>query len=345
MADYRQLETGIATVRGQIEQFETQDFPAFRQWQARTFGPLLTELRATCSELQEHQDLFAEIEDEMFFSGCKDRTAYRRVLKRREAFARGEEPPDEYADPGSDDPTDDEPPQEDPLPMIDVKTFDRMTAKQQRAFRAEYEFAATCFEAITGIVPPSLDEVLERDRRAAAKDSISPAPERKTTIADKIKQLYRKLVRQLHPDKEQGLTQRELDLWHEVQDAYQRRDLERLECLAGRIEMRITGEARHLALSTLRSMCAELRAVLAGLKSWLALVKSDPAWNFRRLTTARLRALETKLRRQLTTDLRILSSQLAEARKILSTYQRAAAPSRRRKPPRAPQRYEQTEFF
>ena len=54
-------------------------------------------------------------------------------------------------------------------------------------------------------------------------------PHRKETVADKIKRLYRKIVKRLHPDVHPNLTEHEKELWNRAVKAQQEGDLEALE--------------------------------------------------------------------------------------------------------------------
>ena len=62
-------------------------------------------------------------------------------------------------------------------------------------------------------------------------DEEEPAgrPKKEDTIADKIKRLYRKIVKRLHPDVHPNLTEHEKELWNRAVKAQQEGDLAQLE--------------------------------------------------------------------------------------------------------------------
>src|ERR1051325_10455080 len=98
----------------------------------------------------------------------------------------------------------------------------------------------------------------------------------------RVRELYRRLVRRLHPDLRADGSTAVSALWHEVQEAYAASDVARMEILLALSDI----EANRLADQTL----AQLRAVRAELeRAWRALEKSlleaegEDAWDFARL--------------------------------------------------------------
>jgi hypothetical protein len=105
----------------------------------------------------------------------------------------------------------------------------------------------------------------------------APPPRQETRFKD----LYRELVRKLHPDRAGEQTPRERELWHHLQEAYGRNDLDAMEAIAGRLEVSLDGGGRNLPVQILLRMANDLRAVLAGMLAQLGKAKAQPAWNFR----------------------------------------------------------------
>ncbi len=307
---YRAVERELGKLREALEVFETRDVPAFGEWEARTFGALLTEIRELERGIAEKTWLLDEIDDEVLWSGCSQVEAYRRVLAARERGSRQGNREHEGGGEGgeaedfSGSRKDDSAPRgmfgDGDLPEdFDVKEFDSMSKRKQQEFRDKYEVMGAMYEMMTGDRAPNLDEVLDRERArvdggsrpVAAAGSAEPMDQR-------LKTLYRRLVRRLHPDGNSELTRREKELWHEVQAAYQDRDLERLEAVAGRVEMGAGGDAGALPIGTLRRMTAELGRTLSEMRKATNRAKRQAAWGFRRLTKKRAR-IEVKRRAEL----------------------------------------------
>jgi hypothetical protein len=292
--EYRSAERRLEKIRTELEVFETNDMPAFNQWEARTFGALLTEIRETESAAAEKRRIVEAIEDEVMWSGCTQVTAYRRVMEVLNRSAAGEEEEDEPSwgnkdpegmafEPGSD--CERMFGESDLPPGFDVRDFDRLPKSGKAKFRAFYESIAEMFEMTTGLPAPNLDKVLERERARSrgheeqVPDASRRRPERHPE-KDRLKTLYRTLVRRLHPDGNRNQGWRERELWHEVQAAYQARDLDRLEAAAGRVEMGLNGASAALSVHTLLRLTSDLLRELAGLRKQAARARRHSAWKF-----------------------------------------------------------------
>src|SRR5258705_7599588 len=170
-------------------------------------------------------------------------------------------------------------------PGFDVRDFDRLPGSGKAEFRAFYESIAELFEMMTGLPAPDLDKVLERERARSrggeerVPDGSHRHPDRHPE-KDRLKTLYRKLVRQLHPDRNRNQGWREREFWHEVQAAYQARDLDRLEAVAGRVEMGLNGASAALSVHTLFRLTGDLLRELAGLKKQGGRARRDFGWKF-----------------------------------------------------------------
>ncbi len=341
---YHALEDKIAKTRTLLDTFETIDRPAYQRWEAQAFGALLTEFRDLSMELQKTEYTFAAIEDEMYWSGCTEVTAYRRVMKMM-----SEPPPETGAaeagpfDDGYD--FDEEPPPgpegdkmfgaSDLPPEFDIKAFDAAPANVRRDFREFYADTAELYEIMTGRRPPKLDDLL-REARARARGETPqerPAPEAepaKKRGVDRLKELYRQLVMQLHPDHHGTHTPRERELWHQLQAAYRAGDLEMMEALAGRVELTAGRANKSVPLQVLRRLIRELQISLGGLQKQVSVARKDPAWNFSE-KTAELARMEATRRKALQRDLQRVRTALERNRAELEFLAQQAARSGRRR--------------
>jgi hypothetical protein len=100
------------------------------------------------------------------------------------------------------------------------------------------------------------------------------------TVDARVKELYRKLVRRLHPDLRADGSTDVSALWHEVQEAYAASDIARMEILLALGNIQSNRLDDETTLFQMRSVLAELD------RSWRALEKSlleaqeEDAWNF-----------------------------------------------------------------
>jgi hypothetical protein len=345
LRSYRAVERELGELREALEVFETRDVPAFGEWEARTFGALLTEIRDLERGIADKTWFLEEIDDEMQWSGCSQVEAYRRVVAARERGSREEDRDDGESDEDAETGDFFRGGEEGAKPRgmfgdgdlpadFDVREFDSMSKRKQQEFRDNYKLMAAMYAMMSGESAPDLDELLDRERArvGGGTRSVGAAGKAAEPTAQRLKTLYRKLVRRLHPDGNTELTAREKELWHEVQAAYQDRDLERLEAVAGRVEMGAGGDAGTLPVGTLRRMTAELRRALGEMKKATNRAKRQVAWGFRRLTKKRAR-IEAKRREELKRTVSVarvkFRSVAAELDAIVQRAERGKRPSRR----------------
>lgn len=263
--DYEKARRDLDKARLQLEQFHTQDRPAFDRWLNANFGQFLTEIRELSRQAHEQDQLLAEIESYMWSHNVSEAEAYLAVMFRREnpaaaaaaeaqaqaeARARaggGGQPP-----PGFDEAGDAE--DEDDL------EFDARS--EEEAFR---EFSSSFEDAFGFKIPPGMRP---------------PDPPPKPVQTASVKELYRALVRKLHPDKQAAMTAQKLEWWHEVQEAYAANDAERLATILSLVEMSDGDPTAHTSVSVFQRLVARLKASLRDVKREVAQGRRDPAWNF-----------------------------------------------------------------
>ncbi len=288
--DYRSAEQTLLRLRGEIEVFESKDLPAYHRWEASVFGVLLTEIREIESALAEKQRVLEEVEEEAFWMNCSMVAAYRKVMRRLSQTETPACDSEEDDDPftGDEAAGDEERMfgKSDLPPGFDFAEYDALSKAEKKKFHASYASMAAVFESVTGNPAPNLEEVLRRERgNSGASEQPRPRlpqapPPEQTSEEQRLKTLYRRLARELHPDANPDHGWRERELWHEVQAAYVARDLERLEAAAGRVEIGMQGASHNLPLSRLARMTRDLRSALRGLKTQIRQARSHSAWNF-----------------------------------------------------------------
>jgi hypothetical protein len=319
---YRRAEKQVGRARGKLGAFDTVDRPAFVRWEAQVFGPLMTELRQVTADLQEKNHLLALIKEERFWANCSRLEAYRRVMEARnnpsppptgESFDQSIPRPRVFG--ASDLP-----------PGFDIDQFDGLSNRDKARIYELYEEAALMFEMVHGLEAPQFEDLLaqERARRGSTNSQepppvefhVSPAPPPSQGADwDRIKELYRTLVRRLHPDMGGANTSRERDLWQQVQDAYQARDLEWLESIAGRLEAVHQGGS-NLSIQILRRMTGELLRALHGLRTQVTKLRRHPGWKFHDRTMA-LAKFEARRRQTLERQLATQRLRLQKAKDTL----------------------------
>jgi len=98
--------------------------------------------------------------------------------------------------------------------------------------------------------------------------------------AQELRDLYRALVKRLHPDLRPELTETERNLWHRVQEAYERGDVEELRALA-MIQPGVAGRSAN-TLEELTRERAALQGHVTRLLREIAAIESQPPFTLRK---------------------------------------------------------------
>jgi hypothetical protein len=332
--------TQLEKARAEWRRFDREDRPAFERWMAATFGGMLTRIREVEAQVGQKEMFIAEVEMEMMFGPRGGYgAAYLRVMKHHaapqkepESFDDGPPPKDEGEWAGED-------------PEADLDEEEMNPFEEELLFE---HFARTCM----GIEPDRLSdreyERLLNDFRENVlkkkKTHQPPPPPRDSTFgsapqpavkpeAPRIKELYRLLVRRLHPDLRADRDAEVSHFWHDVQDAYEQGNVERLEMLLALTDLQSNAVGDHTSLFQMRSALKELRKAFQALQRSLAEAKKDPAWKFAALTNRQ--QIRAGIQRSLERDLNDHRADLARLDAHIARWKAAAdrIKSRRGKPP------------
>lgn len=258
---YEKARRDLDQARVQLDQFHTQDRPAYERWMNTHFGQQLTALRELGRQVSEQQQIIAEVEDYLWNHEVSEAEAYAAVQRRRARSAEASSGPP--PDPGI------------PPDFAEQDAEAEWHGKsEEEAFN---EFAKAFEEAYRQKFPPGF--------RPPAK----PAP------AASVKELYRTLVRKLHPDKQAMMTAQKLEWWHEVQEAYVDHDAERLATILGLVELSEGEPNAHTNVALFQRLAAQLKANLRDIKRQLTQHRRDPAWRFQQHPDLGAMAVEVRL--------------------------------------------------
>jgi hypothetical protein len=294
---------------------------------AATFGALLTELRDNSRLLREYEGLVFEVETEMMWSNHGNpRRAYAAVTKRRESPNADDDFAEEAFDPSEKLGT--EYTKEERQAMFDDFARTMLGIDPERLGKAEYTKLFTKFESsmfkgdpqVSGFQPD------DREKASAVREDA------------RIKEVYRDLVRRLHPDlrTDGGVTVSAT--WHEVQEAYQARNLDRLESLLALTEMG-SGASSQASFSQIQRALADFKRSLRAIQWSLREAKWDPAWGFS--LNPPKSSMERRIRREMEETLSHQRSALAELKRTIEDWSRpwhppVKKPKQQSKPPEKP---------
>ena len=304
-ADCKSTMARLQQARAGWHHFERKDKPAFTRWRAREFGPLLSAAREVEAQIRDAQALVHEVELEMRRIFQDAHSAYQRVLFRRGNPAAGLEEEAGSPYPGS--------------AVRKVSDFEKEALFQEwvksslgtHPDKMDDEAYSTTFEVFkTHMFRSPVDEAWpQNSSRPRQVPPVRPRGDlRSSAIAEedsapvdaRVRALYRRLVRRLHPDLRADGSAAVSALWHEVQEAYAASDVARMEILLALSDIEANRTADQ-TLSQMHVVLDELERALLALEKSLREAEGEEAWDFAR--TRPSTDLRNRVERQLKTDL------------------------------------------
>src|SRR5256885_5729385 len=271
-------------------QFERQDKPAFVRWRAREFGGLPSIGRGIEDKIRDAQNLIHEVEIEMRRHIQDPHSAYRRVLFRREnpgvaderkTFSNGSQSAPHLSEF-----------EQETLFQEWVRTFlgTNPTKMDDEVYSSSFEVFKSHMFVRPESAPSRFDRRPAGVRRSAADEDSAGATE-PVTIDLRVKEIYRRLVRRLHPDLRADGDASVSSLWHEVQEAYVAGDVARMELLLALSDLSDALGA-GTTLSQMRSVLSELTRSVRALELSLVEAGREDSWNFARIGPSEVRSRE-----------------------------------------------------
>ena len=155
-----------------------------------------------------------------------------------------------------------------------------------------------------------------KDRNSGAEEE-EEAPRKRRSIKEEIKNLYRKIVKRLHPDTHENVTEREKDLFNEAQKAYHDGDYDALKRIWEELQG-MEDPKEHFSdtpedLKKLRELRRKLRTVVSDLQSEIASIRGSFPYTMKELLENEdlLREYKEKMQKLLR-ELREADEKLAE---------------------------------
>src|SRR5437667_4517143 len=284
-------------------QFERQDKPAFVRWRSREFGALLSTARDVEDKIRDAQNLIHEVQMEMRRKIQDPHSAYRRVLFRRENPGVAEDR--KTSSNGSQSTSHLSEFEQEALFQEWVQKF--LGTNPAKMDDDAYSTSFEVFKSHMFVRPgsaPGRSNPRPEDVRRSAVDEEPPEP---GTIDPRVKEIYRRLVRRLHPDLRADGDATVSSLWHEVQEAYAAGDIARMELLLALSDLS-NALGASTTLSQMRSTLRELTRSVRALELSLVEARREDSWNFAR--TGPSEDLRSRVERQLKHDLALRQQRL-----------------------------------
>ena len=310
----------LEELRAAWHRFDREDKPAFVRWRAREFGPLLSELRDVEAQIRERETLVHEVEMEMRRGFYDPQSAYQRVMFRRENPNVATEPPPQLR-------SEQRPGEEPKLTEFEQEALFQDWVRKfigtnpdkldDHAYSTTFEaFKSHMFRGRPQELPPSQNfRRAEQERRKQVEDEPTAL-----AIDPRVKELYRLLVRRLHPDTRADGSATVSALWHEVQEAYAATDIAHLEILLALSDIESDEFSDQTSVSQMRAVLAELERAVFALEDSLRQARDENAWNFARAGARP--ELRAEVERELQTNLRRRSERLILLQQTIAAWSR-----------------------
>jgi hypothetical protein len=169
------------------------------------------------------------------------------------------------------------------------------------------EAYATTFEVFkTHMFRSPQEEARPRNdyRPAAKRQSAVELEEEEAEEAKvdaRVKELYRILVRRLHPDLRADANAAVSALWHDVQEAYAASDVAQMEILLALSDIESNQMSAQTSIAQMRLVLAELERAWRALEKSLLEAEGEDAWNFAQ--TGPTSNVRTRVARELKSEL------------------------------------------
>lgn len=306
--------------RAAWHRFEREDKPSFVRWRAREFGPLLSEVRDLEVQIRESEALVHEVEMEMRRGFYDPQSAYQRVMFRRRNPSSLPEEPEVRANDrsGGERPLSDF--EQEALFQEWVQKFIGTNPDKldDEAYSTTFEaFKVHMFRSGTDQPPPPQNfRRREREEETVAEEELGNTP-----VDARVKELYRLLVRRLHPDLRADGSSTVSALWHEVQEAYAATDIAQLEILLALSDIESDQFGEQTSVSQMRAVLTELERALFALEDSLRQARDDDAWDFAH--SGVISGLRLRVQRELEANLRSRSQRLHLLKHTIAGWSRA----------------------
>lgn len=314
------------------EDYQNVDIPTYEKWYNGNFGSDISQVREAHAKAQDLHSTLQEIRYWMMKKNLSPYDAYKLVMDRKanpekyrasdeaeaererekerkwnEKFKRdffGDEE-DSFEDEDDDLFEDDEPSEEDLREMFEIFIHANPAIKSKMKDKAFYDFMFERFK----------EDVLGR------KSSKSKEKEKThTSIEDRIKAIYRTLVRKLHPDFQTEITPHMQELWHEVQEAYKANDLERLETILAISNIQTGDFSEEISVSQILNVQSEYKNQLKSIRAQIRKAKKRVEWGFSKITNTQ--PLSKKIKTELKSELNQHLFHIKEFEKQLQDWSR-----------------------
>lgn len=243
--------------REQLRIFHEESQPSFMQWLNMQFGKEIKQLRELAEKAQKLERLVCEVDEYKHFAECTYYEAYQFIMNKRKNTDLQKDASEETEE-------------------VFNTGFENVfgSRKKWKGSKQEYDSLYEEYKKIYHSFSSTTEDFDEGDDDAPIDLNNHQFSE------NRLKALYRSLARKLHPDVNDDLDLNRKNLWHQVQDAYEAKDLNRLETLSTMSEAFENNTCSVASVWSLKVLNQELKEGLKYLKKKIKECSKELAWDF-----------------------------------------------------------------
>ena len=305
----------IDKAKQEIEQYEKVDKPAYEKWIQENFGELITRIRMHSQEIQEKRALIEEIQEEAFFQRITFIEAFK-IIKYRKAH------PEEFEKSKAKE----NEKKENFWEKIPEDDDDDVFKEDLNDFFKKFNMNEDEFESF------------RRGFRNGENDK-----DRNFDV--RLKERYRLIVQKLHPDKNKKATPMEQELWFEAQEAYKKKDLDKLDFIIALYNIRFGFIGIDSTIFDLKFANSKLEKSLKEFSQVIRRAKNEPSWSFLKLKPTKLDSLKREAAKEFRDYEKNTNTELREINNILDKWERGATAMGNKNYPKSSQRQREEDFL
>ncbi|PTY04895.1 hypothetical protein DB347_19555 [Opitutaceae bacterium EW11] len=250
-ARLQEVRRRLTKATADLHRHENEDTPAYVRWTYATCPAMISEVRELYARIQSLASLITRVEDYAFRTGRSPESVWQQYKG---------EPPE-----------------------LEEEDDDAFSIRPGGELDDEIEMLATEFDEEFG---HKKERESDEPPDAARSRSVGTHVHRRSDLGSdsetgqSARDIYRRLVQQLHPDRGGEWTARRQALWHEVQQAWEARDADWLARLEAEHEIETDTLTVESALGRLYAAIREIEGARRDAERKLRQYRKTPAWRF-----------------------------------------------------------------
>jgi hypothetical protein len=281
LRDLREIRHRVRGIEDELARHETEDLPEFRRYVSAAFAAQFSLLRELHQELDWLSARLTLVQKLMQHGVRPVGRAYLRALR----IEAGEEP------------------------YPDFRPEAETEAEPEKLLQAEFNE-----DVVRDFIASAGNEFLsDEEKESLAQDLLVGKTGAFEKAKAECKNLYRKIVQLLHPDRAGEMTKETKELWLRAQAAYADADLLSLKSILDRCDA--GKENQYLSCSEIIEATAEAAMQLQAMELLRERVAKEPSWNFCRLSEKKRKSRVRYVSDELDSGKADLETQLDELRR------------------------------